>query len=74
MDKKKFGVYFEDELIDTIEAENQEEAEDIVLKEVEEIPSQLKYRGKILYEDDNVSDEVDNAYFDDFRIKPLKEK
>jgi len=69
--KMKFGVYFDDELIDTIEAESKEEAEEMAYDEIERVPAQLKYKGKTLYEDDTVSDDVDVAFDDGFQVKPL---
>jgi len=70
--KLKFGIYFDGELIDTIEAETQEEAEEIAYEKIEKIPSQLKYKGKTIYECDIVSDEIDEAFDDKFLIKKLK--
>jgi len=72
--KKKFGVYFEGELIDTIEAETQEEAEEIAYEKIEKIPSQLKYKGKTLYENDEITDDIDEAFDDGFCVKPLKKE
>jgi len=72
--KMKFGVYFDDELIEIIKAESQEEAEAVVYSEIEEVPSHLKYKGKIIYEDFNASDEVNDAFENKFWVKPLKEK
>jgi len=69
MDKKKFGVYFGGELIDTIEAESQEEAQEIAYNEIEQIPSQLRYKGKTLYESDNITDDVEEVFDDDFLVK-----
>jgi len=68
----KFGVYFNDELIDTIEAESKEEAEEMAYEKIEKVPSQLKYKGKTLYEDDVASDDVDEAFDDGFWVKPLE--
>jgi len=69
--KLKFGVYFEEELIDIIEAESQEDAQEMAYNEIEKVPAQLKYKGKTLYEDDTVSDDVDVAFDDGFQVKPL---
>jgi len=71
---KKFGVYFNTTLIDTIEAESFEEAEAIALEKVERVPAQLIYKGKVLYEDDSGCDDVDETFYDNFIIKPLEEK
>jgi len=71
MNKKKFGVYFEDILIDVIEAEDQEDAEDIAYDKIEKIPSQLRYNDETIYEDDITSDGVDEVFDNDFSIKPL---
>jgi len=71
MDKKKFGVYFDGELIDTIEAESQEEAQEIAYNEIEQIPSQLRYKGKTLYESDDVTDDVEEEFDTNFLVKPL---
>jgi len=72
--KMKFGVYFDDELIEIIKAENQEEAESLAYSEIEKVPSQLKYKGMTIYEDFNASDEVDDAFENRFWVKPLKEE
>ena len=70
--KKKFGVYFDGELIDTIEADSLEDAEEIAYSEIEQAPSQLKYKGEILYESDELDDDVKEAFDDHFQVKPLK--
>jgi len=70
--KMKFGVYFNDELIDTIEAESLEDAEEIAYSEIDQIPSQLEYKGKTLYESDEASDDVEEAFNSYFQVKPLK--
>jgi len=72
--KMKFGVYFDGELIDTIEAESLEEAEEKAYEKIEKIPSNLKYKGKTLYECDVVSDDVDEAFDNYFQIKSLKKE
>ena len=71
MDKKKFGVYFDGELIDTIEAESQEEAQETAYNEIERIPSQLRYKGKTIYESDEVTDDVEEEFDTDFLVKEL---
>jgi len=70
--KNKFGVYFNDELIDTIEAESIEDAEEIAYSKIDKVPSQLKYKGKTLYESDEPSDDVEEAFDSYFQVKPLK--
>jgi len=70
--KKKFGVYFDGELIDIIEAESLEDAEEIAYSEIDQVPSQLKYKGKTLYESDEASDDVEEMFDDYFQVKPLK--
>jgi len=72
--KLKFGVYFNTTLIDTIEAESFKEAEAMALKKVERMPARLIYKGEVLYEDDSGCDDVDETFYDNFIIKPLKEK
>jgi len=69
--KLKFGVYFNDVLVDTIEAGSQEEAQEMAYDEIEKVPSQLKYKGKIIYEDDIASDEVDEMFDNEFSVKPM---
>jgi len=69
--KLKFGVYFNDELVDTIEAGSQEEAQEMAYDEIERVPAQLKYKGKTIYEDDIVSDEVDEMFDNEFSVKPM---
>jgi len=54
--KKKFGVYYYNELIDTIEATSLEEAEHIAYDRIERIPLKIMYKGKFLFEDSNLSD------------------
>ena len=70
--KKKFGVYFDGELIDTIEAGSQEEAQEMAYDKIDRIPSQLTYKGKTLYESDDVTDDVEEMFDDYFQVKPLK--
>ena len=70
--KKKFGVYFDGELIDTIEADSLEDAEEIAYSEIEQVPSQLKYKGETLYESDELADDVEEAFDEYFQVKPLK--
>ena len=70
--KKKFGVYFDGELIDTIEAESLEDAEEIAYSEIDRVPSQLKYKGRTLYESDEPSDDIEEAFDEYFQVKPLK--
>ena len=70
--KKKFGVYFDGELIDIIEAESLEDAEEIAYSEIDQVPSQLKYKGKTLYESDEASDDAEEMFDDYFQVKPLK--
>jgi len=70
--KKKFGVYFDGELIDTIEADSLEDAEEIAYSETEQVPSQLKYKGETLYESDELADDVEEAFDEYFQVKPLK--
>ena len=69
---KKFGVYFDGELIDTIEAESLEDAEEIAYSEIDQVPSQLKYKGRTLYESDEANDDVEEAFNSYFQVKPLK--
>jgi len=70
--KIKFGVYFNDKLIDTIEAESLEDAEEIAYSEIDQVPSQLKYKGRTLYESDEASDDVKEEFNSYFQVKPLK--
>jgi len=70
--KKKFGVYFDGELIDTIEADSLEDAEEIAYSEIDQVPSQLKYKGRTLYESDEATDDVEEAFNSYFQVKPLK--
>jgi len=70
--KKKFGVYFDGELIDTIEAESLEDAEEIAYSEIDQVPSQLKYKGRTLYEISEATDDVEEAFNSYFQVKPLK--
>ena len=70
--KKKFGVYFDGELIDTIEAETIEDSEEIAYSKIDKVPSQLKYKGKTLYESDEPSNDVEEAFDSYFQVKPLK--
>ena len=72
--KQKFGVYFDSELIDTIEAESQEEAQEMAYDKIERIPSQLVYKGKTLYESDEVTDDVEDMFREYFQVKSLKEE
>jgi len=72
--KQKFGVYFNSELIDTIEAESQEEAQEMAYDKIERIPSQLVYKGKTLYESDEVTDDVEDMFREYFQVKSLKEE
>jgi len=72
--KKKFGVYFDGELIDTIEAESLEDAEEMAYSEIDQVPSQLKYKRRTLYESDEASNDVEEAFNSYFQVKPLKSK
>jgi len=69
---KKFGVYFNTDLIDTIEAESLEDAEEIAYSEIDQVPSQLKYKGRTLYEISEATDDVEEAFNSYFQVKPLK--
>ena len=64
--KEKFGVYFDDKLIDIVEAEDLEEAEFISLKKIEKIPLRLVYKGKVLFEDNNLSDYAEVSFTESF--------
>jgi len=72
--KTKFGVYFNGELIDTIEAESLEDAEEMAYDEIDRIPSQLTYKGKTLYESEEVTEDVEDMFDSYFQVKPLKEE
>ena len=71
--KEKFGVYFDDKLIDIVEAEDLEEAEFIALKKIETIPLKLVYKGKVLFEDNNLSDYAEDEFYGKFYVKPLND-
>jgi len=71
--KEKFGVYFDDELIDVVEAEDLEEAEFISHKKIKTIPLKLIYKGKILLEDDNLSDYAEDELYGRLYVKPLND-
>ena len=58
--------------IDTIEAESLEDAEEIAYSEIDQVPSQLKYKGKTLYESNEATDDVEEMFDDYFQVKPLK--
>jgi len=70
--KMKFEVYFNTTLIDTIEAESLEDAEKIAYSEIDQVPSQLKYKGKTLYESDEATNDVYEAFNSHFQVKPFK--
>ena len=69
--KEKFGVYFDNKLIDIVEAEDLEEAEFIAHKKIEKIPLRLVYKGKVLFKDNNLSDYAEDEFYGRFRVKPL---
>jgi len=73
--KKKFGVYYLNELIDTIEATSLEEAKKIALSKVGQVPAQLKYDGKII-EETNIYMSIDlyEDLMSRFHVKPLKKR
>jgi len=72
--KKKFGVYYFEKLIDTIEATSLEEAKKIALSKVGQVPAQLKYNGKII-DETNIYMSIDlyEDLMSNFHVKPLKE-
>jgi len=73
--KKKFGVYYFNELIDTIEATSVDEAREIANSEVKQVPAQLKYKEIILDESSvHENDELDEAFYNGFHVKMLKER
>jgi len=69
--KEKFGVYFDKKLIDIVEAEDLEEAESIAFDKIEKIPLKLVYKGKVLFEDNNLSDYAEDEFYGRFCVKPL---
>jgi len=73
--KKYFGVYYFNELIDTIEATSLEEAKKIALSKVGQVPAQLKYNGKII-DETNIYMSIDlyEDLMSNFHVKPLKER
>ena len=73
--KKKFGVYYFNELIDTIEAKSLEEAKKIALSKVGQVPAQLKYDGRII-DETNIYMDIDlyEDLLSNFHVKPLKER
>jgi len=71
--KEKFGVYFDDELIDVVEAEDLEEAEFISHNKIKRVPLKLVYKGKILFEYDGLSDYAENLFYGRFCVKPLND-
>jgi len=71
--KNKFGIYFDDELIDILEAENLEEAERISRKKVKTIPLKLLYKGKILAEYSGLTDYDEDDFYGRFYAKPLND-
>jgi hypothetical protein len=73
--KKYFGVYYFNELIDTIEATSLEEAKKIALSKLGQVPAQLKYKGKII-DETNIYMSIDQYedLMSNFHVKPLKER
>jgi len=71
--KKKFGVYYYNELIDTIEATSLEEAKKIALSKIGQVPAQLKYNGKNI-DETNIYMSIDlyEDLMSNFHVKPLK--
>jgi len=73
--KKKFGVYYYSELIDTIEATSLDEAKRIAFRKVGQVPAQLKYNGKIIDESNvYMSDDLYEDLKNKFHVKMLKER